>query len=95
MFSSRGPFPPPRDSTIPKTTLAKLKVGEELLLHADEARQEKEDRRRVREAQIVSSRLVAAHADLGNQPSAHLRRGRAILDANGGRRRAVQATSTI
>ena len=41
MFSSRGPYPPPRDSTIPKTTLAKLKVGEELLLHADEARQEK------------------------------------------------------
>jgi len=52
MFSSPGPYPPPRDSTIPKTTLAKLKVGEELLLHADEARQEKEDRRRVREAQM-------------------------------------------
>ena len=53
-----GPYPPPRDSTIPKTTLAKLKVGEELLLHADEARQEKEDRRRVREAQM-SERLRA------------------------------------
>ena len=40
MFSSRGPYPPPRDSTIPKTTLAKLKVGEELLLHADEVHSE-------------------------------------------------------
>jgi len=59
MFSSRGPYPPPRDSTIPKTTLAKLKVGEELLLHADEARQEKEDRRRVREAQLLE-RLARA-----------------------------------
>ena len=59
LFSSRGPYPPPRDSTIPKTTLAKLKVGEELLLHADEARQEREDRRRVREAQ-VSERLARA-----------------------------------
>ena len=59
LFSSRGPYPPPRDSTIPKTTLAKLKVGEELLLHADEARQEKEDRRRVREAQM-SERLARA-----------------------------------
>ena len=59
LFSSRGPYPPPRDSTIPKTTLAKLKVGEELLLHADEARQEREDRRRVREAQM-SERLARA-----------------------------------
>ena len=59
MFSSRGPYPPPRDSTIPKTTLAKLKVGEELLLHADEARQEREDRRRVREAQMAE-RLARA-----------------------------------
>ena len=59
LFSSRGPYPPPRDSTIPKSTLAKLKVGEELLLHADEARQEKEDRRRVREAQM-SERLARA-----------------------------------
>ena len=59
LFSSRGPYPPPRDSTIPKTTLAKLKVGEELLLHADEARQEREDRRRVREAQMTE-RLARA-----------------------------------
>ena len=59
LFASQGPYPPPRDSTIPKTTLAKLKVGEELLLHADEARQEKEDRRRVREAQM-SERLARA-----------------------------------
>jgi hypothetical protein len=59
LFSERGPYPPPRDSTIPKTTLAKLKVGEELLLHADEARQEKEDRRRVRDAQMAE-RLARA-----------------------------------
>ena len=61
LFSSRGPYPPPRDSTIPKTTLAKLKVGEELLLHADEARQEREDRRRVKEAQL-SERMARASA---------------------------------
>lgn len=59
LFSARGPYPAPRESTIPKTTLAKLKVGEELLLHADEARQEKEDRRRVREAQMAE-RLARA-----------------------------------
>ena len=59
LFSSRGPYPPPRESTIPKTTLAKLKVGEELLLHADEARQERDDRRSVREAQM-SERLARA-----------------------------------
>merc|ERR1740138_186384 len=59
LFSSRGPYPPPRDSTIPRTTLAKLKVGEELLLHADEARQEREDRRRLREAQLLE-RLARA-----------------------------------
>ena len=58
LFSSRG-AQPVRESTIPKTTLARLKVGEELLLHADEARQEKEDRRRVREAQM-SERLARA-----------------------------------
>ena len=59
LFSSRGPYPPPRDSTIPKTTLAKLKVGEELLIHADEARQERDERRRIRDAQMAE-RLARA-----------------------------------